>query len=117
MYCFASAFISADIIFYNFLELFQHSTFSFLTDSLKHHPFNGQNLLSVTKVFCQFSLQYLLKYFFFKHLLTKIGKSIFCESTVNCYYTYIFKGSNYTLFGLLFRTYFKNNYFDTCNYL
>ena len=51
---------SADIIFYNFLEL--HSTisekrFSFLTDSLKPtptpHSLNNQNPLSVTKAFCR----------------------------------------------------------------
>ena len=47
-----------------------------------------------------------------KDLLTKFCKSIFYVSAVNCYFTYIFKGSNYRFSGLLFRIYFKNSYFD-----
>ena len=57
--CFTSAFISADIIFYNFLEL--HSTlsekdfcrkFSFFNGFTETpHHFNTQNLLSVTNAF------------------------------------------------------------------
>ena len=54
------AFTSADIIFYNFLKLHSNylkkivvTNFPFLMGSPKPpHPFNGQNLLSVTKVFC-----------------------------------------------------------------
>ena len=102
--------------FYNFLEC--HSTlsgkdfcskFSFFnrfTPSLQHQPLNGQNLLDVTKVFCQFSLKCLLKYFFSR---------IFWQNFVK----HFWKGSNYRLSGLLFRTYFKNSYFDTriSNYL
>ena len=111
-----SFYISRYQHFYNFLEF--HSTLSgkdirpkfSLTDSLpfpQPHPLNGQNLLNVTIVFCQFSLKCLLKYFFFfKNLLTK-----FCKA--------FFKGSNYRFFGLFFRTNFKNSYFDTSisNYL
>ena len=102
--------------FYKFLEC--HSTlsgkdfcskFSFFnrfTPSLQHQPLNGQNLLDVTKVFCQFSLKCLLKYFFSR---------IFWQNFVK----HFWKGSNYRLSGLLFRTYFKNSYFDTriSNYL
>ena len=62
---FLLAFTSADVIFHKFLEL--HSTlsekkifftnFPFLTDVLKlPHPLNGQNPLSVRKVFCRSSL-------------------------------------------------------------
>ena len=113
-------------LFYNFLEL--HSTlsekdfcckFSFFNEFTQTpHPINSQNLLSVTKVFCQFFLKCFLKYFF-KYLLTKSCKRIFHVSAVNCYCTYIFKGSSYRFSGVLFRTYFKNSYFYTSvsNYL
>ena len=115
--------------FHNFLKL--HSTlsqkdfsrkFSFLngfTQLYTPNPLSGQNLLSVTKFFCQFSLRWPLKHFFGKNLLIKSCKSIFYESVVNCYYHYIFKGSNYRFSDFLFRTYFKNSYFDTSisNYL
>ena len=57
--CFASAFISAGIIFYNLLEL--HSTLSeedfchkisFLNGFTQtSQPLNNQNLISVTKIF------------------------------------------------------------------
>ena len=60
-----------DITFHNFLEL--HSTLSekdfrrkFFFKGFTHlyipDPLNGQNLLSVTKFFCQFSLRYPLKH-------------------------------------------------------
>ena len=65
-------------------------------------------------------LKCLLKYFFFfKSLLTISCKSIFYVSAVNYYCTYIFKGSNYRFFSLLFKTYFKNSCFDPgfSNYL
>ena len=73
--------------FYNFLEF--HSTlseiifcpkFSFFngfTPRPQPHHLNGQNLLKVTKVFCQFSLNFLLKYFFSKNLLAKFWKAFF----------------------------------------
>ena len=63
-------FISFYIIRYHFSQIFKTSfniiskkyfchEFSFLTDSLKPpQPLNGQNLLSVTKVFCRCSLKY-----------------------------------------------------------
>ena len=81
-------YISFGINRYYFLQLFRtHSTllkkifvanFPFLTDSPKTStPFNGQNLLIVTKVFCQFSLTCLLIFFIFKYLLAKSCKSIF----------------------------------------
>ena len=64
---FLLAFTSTDIIFHKCLEL--HSTlseknafvtsFSFLTNSLNphFHPVKGQNLLSMAKVFCWFSVK------------------------------------------------------------
>ena len=71
--CFTSVFMSADISFYNILEL--HSTlpekdfcpnfslFNGLTQTPPLHPINGQNLLSVTKCFRQLSLKWFLKFF------------------------------------------------------
>ena len=89
--------MSADSIFYNFLEL--HSTLSkkdfvasisfFNRLTQNTHPLDSQNLLCVTKVFCQFSLK-CLPNFSLKYLLTKSCKSIFHVSAVNCYCTYIF---------------------------
>ena len=74
--CFTSVFISADIIFSSFLEL--HSAlskndfrrkFSFFNGFTKPlTPLNGQNLLSLKKVSCQFSLKCLLKYIFFSKI-------------------------------------------------
>ena len=69
--CFTSLFISADITFYNFLELhltlsehfFYQRCFLFNEFAQIHHPRNGQNVLGVTRVSCQFSLNCLLKYF------------------------------------------------------
>ena len=107
-------------LFYKFLQL--HSAlskknfcykFSFFKGfNQAFHLLNSQNLLSVTKVFRQFSLKCLLD-FFKKYLLTKSCKSFFYVSAVNCCCTYIFKGSNYRLSGVLFRTYFRNSYFNT----
>ena len=79
--------------------------------------FNSQNVLSVIKVFCQFFLKGLLIYK--KYLLTKSCKNIFSVSAMNCYCTYIFKGSNFRFSGVFFRTCFKNSYFGTSisNYL
>ena len=63
--CFTSAFTSANIIFYNFLEhqttlslkRFLSQIVLFLIYSLKLlHPLNSQNLLSMTKFFCCYSL-------------------------------------------------------------
>ena len=98
--CFTSVFISADIIFTTFQNFIQHylkelfvPNFPFLMGSPpspQPHHLNGQNLLNVTKVFCQFSLKCLLKYFLFQKFTNKILKSIF---------------------GLLFKTQFS--YFDT----
>ena len=68
----------------------RNAAFSFLTDS----PMP----LWVFCLFCRFSLKCLLKYFFFKNLLTES-----CES--------IFQGSNYRFSGFLFRTYFKKAIF------
>ena len=77
--------------------------FSFLNDlplpfPQPHPLINGQNL-NVTKVFCEFSLKCLLKYFF-KNLLTKL-----CNA--------FFEGSKYRFSGFLCRGYFKDSYFDT----
>ena len=71
-------YISFNISRYQFSRLFRlHSTlsekdfrrkFSFLNRFTQLHtfdPLNGQNLLSVTKFFCQFSLRCPLKRFFF----------------------------------------------------
>ena len=66
---FLVVFISFYISKYHFSQIFRTSfsiigkkdfchKFSFLTDSFKPpHPLNSQNLLSVTKVFCQCSLK------------------------------------------------------------
>ena len=60
LFCFILDFTSADIIFHQFLELYLTLSgkkifviyFPFLTDSLKPPPpYNGQNLLIVTKFF------------------------------------------------------------------
>ena len=108
--------------FYNFLELqptlsekcFCHKFFNaFNVFSCIHPiPLNSQNLLSVTGVFGQLFLKYLLKIFFSK-ICWQIDK--FVELLL-----YIcFKGPNYRFFGVLFRTYLKNSYSDTSisNYL
>ena len=98
-------YISFNISRYQFSRLFRlHSTlsekdfrrkFSFLNRFTQLHtfdPLNGQNLLSVTKFFCQFSLRCPLKrFFFFKNLLTKFCKSIFYVSAKNCHSHCIFK--------------------------
>ena len=84
---------------YYFLQLFRTSfniTWKrfllqiFLFKRIHSDPLNGQNLLSMTKRFSQFSLKCLLKYFF-KNLLTKSCKSISFTLVVNCYCTYILK--------------------------
>ena len=113
-------------LFYNFLELhsklsendFCHKLYFFNGFTQIPHPLNSQTLLSVTNVFCEFSLKCLPKYFY-KYLLTKSCKSIFYVSVVNYYFTYIFKGSDYRLSGVLFITYFKNSYLNRSisNYL
>ena len=79
-------------------------------------PRNSQNLLGAT-FFSQFSLKYLLS--FFQIFVDKSCKSIFYVLAVNCYRTYILKGSNYRFSSVLFRIYFKNSYFNTSisNYL
>ena len=74
-------YISFNISRYQFSRLFRlHSTlsekdfrrkFSFLNRFTQLHtfdPLNGQNLLSVTKFFCQFSLRCSLKHFFFSKI-------------------------------------------------
>ena len=83
-------YINFNISRYQFSRLFRlYSTlsekdfrrkFSFLNRFTQLHifdPLKGQNLLSVTKFFCQVSLRCSLKHFFFKNLLTKLFKSIF----------------------------------------
>ena len=73
--------------FHNFLEF--HSTlseknfrpklsfFNGFTPSPQPLLLNGQNPLNVTKVFCRFSLECLLKYFFSLKFTDKILQSIF----------------------------------------
>ena len=51
------------------------SFFNRFTPLLKPHALNGQNLLNMRKVFCQFSLKCFLKYFFFKNFMTKSCKA------------------------------------------
>ena len=102
--------------FYNFLEF--HSTLSekdFLPNFFLFNGFTPPTFSQPTPVmskicknwqmFCQFFLKCLL-IFFFKDLLTNSCKVFF-------------NGSNYRFYGLLFRTYFKNSYFETSisNYL
>ena len=63
-------------------------------------------------------LKCLLKWYFFKNLLTISCKSIFYVSAVNIYCSDIFEGFSCRFFGFLFKIYFKNIYFDTgSNYL
>ena len=74
--CFTSVLILVDIIFHNFFELYStlsekdfRRKFSLLNGFTHHHspdPLNGQNLLSVTNFFCQFSLRCPLKHFSLK---------------------------------------------------
>ena len=70
VFLFYMSFTSTDIIFYNFLKL--HLTLSekkiFVTNcpfwngfTQTPHPVNGQNLLSVTKSFCPYSLTFCKK--------------------------------------------------------
>ena len=73
--------------FHNFLEF--HSSlsekkifpkfffFNGFTPSPQPQPFNGQNLLNMTKVYCRFFLKCLLKYFFFVRFIEKILERIF----------------------------------------
>ena len=98
--------------FYNVLEL--HSTlsekkvfvtnFSFPTNSPKPAISYCPKSAKCDKSFCQFSLKCLLKYLF-KKFIEKILQKHFFVSAVNCYCTYIFKGSNYRFPRLLFRTF------------
>ena len=61
--------------------------------------------------FSQFSLKCPLKYFV-QRFVDKIPQKQLVTA-VNCYCTYIFKGSNARFSGPLFRKYFKNSYLDT----
>ena len=99
------------------LKLFLSKVLLFNGFTQTSHPMNSHNLLSVTNFFCQFSLKCIL--ILFRYLLTKSYKSIFYVSAVNCYCTYVSKGSNYRFSGVLFKTCFKNSYFNTIisNYL
>ena len=65
--CFRWAFTSADIIFCNFFltsfnivwkKDFRHKFSFFNGFTQTHNPLNGQNLLSVTKSFCPYSLTF-----------------------------------------------------------
>ena len=77
--------------FYNFLEFLELSEkkfcpkFSFFngfTHFAQPQPFNGQNLLNVTKAFCQFSIKCLVKYIFFlQKFIDKILQSIFLNGS------------------------------------
>ena len=85
---FPVAFISFYIIRYHFSQIFRTSfniiskkdfrhKFSFLTDSLKPpHPFNGQNPLSVTKVFWRCSIKKTQRNFNLKNTMSKRMKQI-----------------------------------------
>ena len=111
---------------YNLLEIYStlsekdfcRKVFFFKGFTQTLNSLNSQNLLSLTKSFCQFCLKCLLN-FFKKYLLTISYKSIYYVPAVNSYLTYIYQPSNYRLSGVLFRTYFKNSYFNTSisNYL
>ena len=76
------------------------SVFNGFKTPSKPQPLNGQNLLNMTKAFCQFSLKCLLKYFFFKYLFTKSSKAFL-------------KCSKHNFSGLFFRTCSKNSCFNT----
>ena len=106
------------LISYSYIFLGLHSTLSEKDFCRKFSVFNGftqtsqplssQNLQSVTKVFYLFFLKCLLIFF-----LNICWQNSAKASSVNCYCTYIFKDSNYRFSGVLFRTYFKNSYFNT----
>ena len=108
--CSTSVFISADIISYNFLALYFALTekdfcrkFSFFNRFTQTpQPLNDQNLLSVAKVFCQFSLKCLLKYFFDKFVDIILQNHLLCISSDLLPYIF-FKGYYYKFSGLLFR--------------
>ena len=108
-------------IFYNFLKLrsalfekdFRHK-FSFCNRFTQtSHPLNGQNMLSVTKVFCQFSLKCLLKLYWKNPAKASF---IYQQWTV---IVHIFLKVSTTDSLVFFLEHFKNSYFDTSisNYL
>ena len=82
--------------FYNFLELhstlsekdFRHKFSFFNRFTQTSYPLNGQNLLSVIKVFCQFSLECLLKYLFQKFIEKILQKYLLCISSELLLYIY-----------------------------
>ena len=113
---------------YHFLQLFRtllciiwkifwSQVFLFNKFNQTPRPLNDQNLLSVTNVFCQFSLKCLLKYFFWVGLHNPAKAPLYISSELLLYI--FFKGSNYRFTVLLFRTYFKNSCLDSSisNYL
>ena len=75
--------------FYNFLELhstlsekdFRHKFSFFNRFTQTSYPLNGQNLLSGIKVFCQFSLECLLKCLFQKFIEKILQKYLLCISS------------------------------------
>ena len=82
--------------FYNFLELhstlsekdFRHKFSFFNRFTQTSYPLNGQNLLSVIKVFCQFSLECLLKYLFQKFIEKILQKYLLCTISELLLYIY-----------------------------
>ena len=94
-------------IFCNFLELYSTLSekdfcckCSFLNGFTQTPP-NSQNLLSVTKLFSQFSLKCLLKYFFQTFFDKILQKLLFCISS-ELLLNICFKGSIYRFSGVLF---------------
>ena len=111
--------------FYNFLELHstlsekyirhQFSFFNIFTQTF--YPPNGQNLLGVIKVFCQFYLECLLKYLFQKFIEKILQKYLMHQQwTAIVHILLKVQTTDYLVF---FLEHFKNNYFDTSisNYL
>ena len=107
--------------FYNFLELhstlskkdFRHKFSFFNRFTQTSYPLNGQNLLSVIKVFCQFSLECLLKYLFQKFIEKILQKYLLCIYQQWTAIVYILLKVQTTDYLVFFLEHFKNNYFDT----
>ena len=82
----------------------------FLFQQIHPNPLNAQNLLSVLKVFCQFSLECLLKYSFQKFIEKILQKYLYQQWPA---IVHIFSKVQTTDYLVFFLEHFKNSYFDT----
>ena len=113
----------------------------FLFKQTQPNPLNSEHLLSVTKMFSQFSLKCLLEYFFFKNCWQNLAKAsllylqwtatihtfwrlqlqILLDYFCNCYLATLRPTFNHFILTIwlgghrepFFKTYFKKRYFDT----